>query len=201
MNTITEKQYIKPATGQDADLHELIKARYSPRAFQDKEIPEKEIKLLLEAARWAPSSMNAQPWRFLYAFKGENSYELMTQSLMEGNKPWASNAPILLLSMIKTTMDNGTANHSANHDLGLAIGNLTIQAQELGIGIHQMGGFSKASIIELFKLPADIVPVTISALGYYGYPDQLEEPFRSREKAIRTRKPLEEIAYHGELKF
>ena len=104
MNTIEQMTYIKKADSQSSELHDLIKMRYSPRAFRETPLTVRDIELMLEAARWAPSSMNAQPWRYMYAFHGDKDYDKMVEALMPGNQPWASKAPALVLSFIKTKL-------------------------------------------------------------------------------------------------
>ncbi|MFT6867550.1 MAG: nitroreductase [Cyclobacteriaceae bacterium] len=182
-------------------VHELIAHRWSPRAFKTDMIPDEELFSLFEAARWAASSMNEQPWRFIYARKGEGAYDKIVASLMDGNKPWAKEASVLIATVVKTTFArNNNPNGSAIHDLGLAVGNMSLQATSLGIGVHQIGGFHRDMIREQFDLPTDYAPVTVLALGYFGDADQLPDGLRERERAIRTRKPLEEIAFHGTFK-
>ncbi len=181
-------------------VHDLIIKRWSPRAFDSRELSAAELNQLFEAMRWAPSSMNAQPWRMLYAFKGEESFSKIHDTLMEGNKPWAEHAPVLVLAMIKNTLPNGDPNGSAKHDLGLAVGNLLTQATSMGIGVHQMGGFSKEKAAEHFDLPKDIVPNTVLAIGYFGDPESLKEPFKSRETNVRKRVEISDFAFHGILK-
>lgn len=182
-------------------VHELIKKRWSPRAFKSEMISDHELFSMLEAARWAASSMNEQPWRFIYARKGEAAHDQIVSALMDGNKSWAKDAPVLIATVIKTTLTrNNNPNGAAAHDLGLAIGNLSLQATSLGIGVHQMGGFHRDIIREQFDLPEYYAPVTVLALGYFGDADQLPEGLRERELAVRTRKPLEEIAFNGTFK-
>ncbi len=175
-----------------------IKNRWSPRAFSDQEVTQDDINILMEAARWAASSMNEQPWRFIYAFKGEEAFDKIASSLMPGNVTWASKAPVLIATVIKTTLDrNGRNNGAAAHDLGLAVGNLSIQATSMGIGLHQMGGFDALVITEQFNLSEEYKPISVIASGYYGDADQLDEGLRARELAPRSRKSLDEIAFHG----
>ncbi len=195
MNTM--KKFNKPQVPVAHDIHPLIQQRWSPRAFDDRPISTDHLNSLFEAIRWSASSMNAQPWEFIYARKGDPAHERIVESLMDGNKPWAQHAPILLITMIRKHFDNGTENGSAKHDLGLAIGNLSLQATDMGIGLHQMGGFYPAKAREIFDLPEDVEAVTAIALGYFGDPDSLEEPFKSKEIAQRTRKPIESFAFEG----
>jgi nitroreductase len=179
---------------------EPILNRWSPRSFSGQKITPEDIGSLFEAARWAASSMNEQPWKFIYAFKGEEAHQLIVDTLVEGNKSWAKNAPVLVLTMVSKFLSrSGKPNGSAIHDLGLAVGNMSIQASALGIALHQMGGFSADKAKELFSLNNQVAVISTIAMGYYGEADDLEEPLKSRELAPRSRKPLSEIAFHGEL--
>lgn len=190
MNT---KTYQKPSVNQSIELLDLISNRYSPRAFDNKPLSNSQINLLLEAASWAPSSMNIQPWRFKVTARGTSSFEGLWNTLMEGNKPWAKDAALLIATGISVDQNKPSTQLTAAHDLGLAVNNLTLQAESMNIGVHQMGGFSKEAVIELLDLDATILPMTILAVGFYGHPDQLSEPFKSRETSVRTRKDLKDI--------
>ncbi|WP_421877420.1 nitroreductase family protein [Marinoscillum sp.] len=188
-------------TPTDHAILNVIKNRWSPRSFSDESITQDTLERLFEALRWAPSAMNEQPWRIIVGRKGDSAYQRMFESLMPGNQPWAAKAPVLLTTLIKKTYTrNGAPNGSAKHDLGLAIGNLSAQATHEGLGLHQMGGFNRSQLAELFNLPEDYEPVTVIALGYPGNPDQLTEDLRARELAPRNRKELNEIIYYGDFK-
>lgn len=182
----------------DYNVLDLIKQRWSPRAFDSKPIDQHILNTLFEAMRWAASAMNEQPWRAIYAHKGEAAHDKIVEALMEGNQPWARNAPVLMVTLVKKTFNkNGAINSSAHHDLGLAIGNLSIQATQEGISLHQMGGVFHNKLQELFEIPEDYESVTVIALGYLGNPDSLPEALKARELAKRTRKPIEEFAFKG----
>ncbi len=182
-------------------LNDVILKRFSPRAFQNKRIDPSELESLFEAACWAASSMNEQPWLFHYAEKGEAEYEMILDSLMPGNKVWAQEAPILMVNYYKEVFDkNGSFNRSAMHDLGLAMGNMSIQATTLNIGLHMMGGFNPEIITKKFELPDGYVPFCVVAIGYFGDPNSLDEPLKSRETAERKRKKLSEIVFHKQIK-
>jgi nitroreductase len=145
--------------------------------------------------------MNEQPWRYIYAHHADQeAFQKMVDCLMPGNQPWAKNAPVLILALAKTHYDNGTPNGAAMHDLGLANGNLILEATALGLHGHFIGGFDRDRAKELFELPDTLQPAVMIALGYMGEAEQLEEPFLSREKAPRQRKPITEIAFQGGLK-
>jgi nitroreductase len=174
---------------------DVIANRWSPRAFEDREIEEDTVMKLFEAARWAPSSMNEQPWRFIYAKKGTKAHQDIVDTLMEGNKHWALKAPVLMLTLVKSHFSNGAPNKSARHDLGLAIGNLSIQATHEGIGLHQMGGFFPTKAKELFGIPESYEAVTAIALGYFGDPETLPETLKKRELSERQRLPIDQIVF------
>ncbi len=178
-------------------IHDLIARRWSPRAFEDRLIDQDEINSLIEAARWSPSAVNEQPWRFIYAHRGEHAFDLILNTFTDSNKVWAASAPLLMLTLVKKTYSNGNPNRSAHHDVGLAVANLSLQATHLRIGVHQIGGFSPAKAAESFNIPSDYEVVTGLVLGYFGSPDSLPDHLRERELATRKRKELHEIAFHG----
>ncbi|MCB0213714.1 MAG: nitroreductase family protein [Anaerolineae bacterium] len=178
-------------------IHTLLKDRWSPRAFSDKSVEPEKLLTVLEAARWAASAMNEQPWRFIVATK-ENpaEFEKALSCLMEGNQRWAKDAPVLIFTIIKKTYSrNDRPNRTAFYDLGLAVANLTTQATELGLHVHQMGGIQVDKIRKLYAIPEDYDVVTGIALGYYGDIEQLPDDLRAREKGPRTRKPLSELIF------
>jgi nitroreductase len=181
-------------------VHPLIEKRWSPRAFSAKMITRDTVMSLLEAARWAASSYNEQPWRFIVATKNEpEEFEKALQCLGEFNQVWAKSAPVLVLTFAKQTFSrNGKPNHHASHDVGLAIGNLSLQATNEGIYLHQMAGILRDKIREVYSVPDDFFPATAIAIGYPGDPAQLEDDLRASEIAERDRKPLGEIAFAGE---
>lgn len=179
----------------DHPVHQFIRERWSPRAFADTLIPEQDILSLFEAARWAASSANEQPWRFIYAQRTDTErFAKLAQCLNERNREWAPKAPLLVLTMVKTIAEfNNKPNAYAMHDLGLAVGNLTTQATSLGLCVHSMAGFSEDTAKELFALPEGIEPVTMIAIGMPGDLATLSEFNQKRELALRTRKPLSDI--------
>jgi nitroreductase len=182
-------------TDTEFDIHSIIEKRWSPRAFADRSISEEQMQELLEAARWSASSMNEQPWRYVYAHKGTPGFEQLWECLMPGNQPWAKNAAVLVVSMYKKTFSrNGRINSSAMHDLGMANAQMILQAAHRDIYAHMMGGFDKGKTSELLGLSEDTVPLCIIAFGYLGNPDQLEEPYKTRELNERKRLPVASFA-------
>lgn len=186
---------MKPHPQFDYPVHELIQKRWSPRAFSAQPVEENQIMALFEAARWAASGGNEQPWRFIYATQEQaERFGKLFECLGEGNQGWAKAVPVLILTLVKThSAHSGRPNKYAWHDLGLAVGNLTTQASALDLYVHQMGGFSGDKARELFDLPADIEPVSMIAVGYLGDPDQLPDALKEREVAPRQRKALAEL--------
>lgn len=178
-------------------IHNLISERKSIRAFSDKEISDEALITLLEAARWAPSSMNEQPWRFIVVRKeNTEAFQKMIQCLNDSNKIWAQHASILLLTVANNTITTlNKPNAYAWHDIGLAIGNLSLQAISMDIFLHQMGGFKSEEAKKLFNIPNGFDPVSVIALGYQGNAEALPSPLRERELKQRERKPLSEIVY------
>jgi nitroreductase len=154
---------------------------------------------VLEAARWAASSRNEQPWAFLIATRDDpRNFQDMVDVLMSANQAWAQNAPVLILTLVHSQWTKeGTPNRVALHDLGLAVSNLIIQATALGLSAHQMGGFDIEAARERFHIPAGWEPVSVIALGYPGDVDTLPEALRERETSQRQRKPLEEFVFSG----
>ncbi len=181
------------------EIFPLLKQRYSPRTFRDEKIADGELEQLFEAARWAASSYNIQPWRFIYAEEGSESYDTIMDCLIEFNQQWAKNAPLLMLGIIEREQEEGETNFHAMHDLGLCLGNMTVQAQYLGIALHHMAGVDRNKAHEVFDLPDRFQVVTAIAAGYYGGRlEELPEELQERETADRQRMPQEEFAFENE---
>lgn len=178
-------------------IHDLLRRRWSPRAFSPKPIEREKIGSLLEAARWAASSRNEQPWRFLLIERANTeAFERMIGCLSEGNQPWACKAGLLMLvcAYPKFTPDGNTNRH-ALHDCGFAVGCITIQALALDLWVHQMAGFSGEKARAAFNVPAEFETVSVLAIGYYGDPAELPENRRAQETGPRSRKTLGEVAF------
>jgi nitroreductase len=181
------------------DLHPLLAQRWSPRAFSEASVSETQLRSLLEAARWAPSCFNEQPWRFLVARReSAPEFERMLSCLNEKNQLWASAGAVLVITAVaKTFSQTGAENRHARHDLGLAVAQLTTQATALGLGVHQMAGFSPDKARDLYAIPAGFEAVTALVIGHPGNAKDLPEPLRQRELAARERKPQDELAFAG----
>lgn len=188
----------KPAAN-DYPIHELLRQRWSPRAFADKPVPAEILKSLFEAARWAASSFNDQPWTYIVATRedAENFAELLSV-LMEGNTAWAKGAPVLALAVARLNFQhNGTPNRVALYDVGAASASLTFEATSRRLAVHQMAGFYVDKAKEVFRIPPGWEPIAALAIGYPGDPDGLPEKLRRAETAPRSRKPLAEFVMAG----
>jgi len=182
----------------ELSLHPILNGRFSPRAFTERDVTDAELELVIEAARWAPSSMNEQPWRFLATRRSGEGHAELLATLAPSNAVWADKAPVLILTMVKRTFTRiGQENYHARHDLGLAIGQLTAQATALGMGLHQLGGFSPDAARMAFGIDADLDLVSVLALGFPGDPNDLPENLRERELKRSVRKPMAEILHRG----
>jgi nitroreductase len=171
-----------------------IRQRWSARAFDGQPLAEAELHTLFEAASWAPSAMNEQPWRYRYAVRGTPMFDRLWECLMPGNQPWASNAAVLVVSSgMKLYHKNNAPNHSWMHDVGLANANLLTQAISMDIFGHLIGGYDHAKADALLNIDeAAEELVCFLALGHLGAASLLEEPFRTRELTPRSRRSLEE---------
>lgn len=178
------------------EIHPLYAERYSPRAFSDEGVSREAVASMLEAARWAPSCANEQPWVFFVARREESEdFEKLASLLDEGNSRWAKLAPVLVVGAARTQWARGGDNAYAAHDLGLATAQLIGQAVALGLQAHPMAGFYADRAREVLALPEDIAPLTMIAIGYAGDPSILPEDLEARERAPRSRRPMDEIAF------
>jgi len=180
-------------------IHDLIAHRWSPRAFDSRPVEPEKLRSLFEAARWAASSYNAQPWYFIVGTRDDpETYNRVLQSFVEFNQGWAKQAPVLALSVARTKFDDGRPNRHAFHDVGQAAANLSLQAEALGLSVHQMAGIDPEKARKLFNIPADYEPVAGFAIGYAGDPQSLPDELRQRELAPRQRKPLDSFVFSGQ---
>lgn len=173
----------------ESDILEIIKSRRSRRAFVNKPIEREKIKSLFEAARWAPSSINEQPWAYVYATKDQSElWNKIFESLNESNKIWAKEAPLLVVSLARKYYSrNDRPNNSAKYDVGAANAFLSLQATQLGLNVHQMGGFDHSLLRQNLNVPENFDIGVVMAIGYPGNPEQLPLPLRERELLPRTR--------------
>ncbi|NUT49598.1 MAG: nitroreductase family protein [Saccharothrix sp.] len=179
------------------DVNELITRRWSPRAFDDAaEVSPDTVRVLLEAARWAASHGNTQPARFLVGYRGDDTFERIFAALRPGNQSWAGRASALLVGAVAESDERGPMPNT-EFGLGLAVQNLVLQAVDLGLVTHQIGGFSPEAVRGAFGLPDHVRPVVVIAVGVLGDADDLPEGLRERERRPRVRKPLSETAFAG----
>ncbi|MBD2078897.1 nitroreductase family protein [Leptolyngbya sp. FACHB-17] len=180
-------------------IESILQNRWSPLAFADCPVEPEKLASVLEAARWAASSFNEQPWSFIVAAKDNPAeFERLLGCLAEGNQEWAKSAPILMISVAKLNFEkNGNENRHAFHDVGAAEANLAAQATALGLHVHQMAGFDVAKAKELYGIPQGYEPVDAIALGYLGDPHQLSERLQQRLSAPRSRKPIQDFVFTG----
>lgn len=174
-------------------INELIAKRYSPKFFSARKIDNQILIDLFEAARWAPSSRNEQPWKFILGVKNENlSYEKILNTLMIQNKQWAQSAPVLIMAIAKHKFDyKDSLNNHAFHDVGFAVANLTLQATANNLYLHQMGGFNAQAAKDSFQIPEGFDPVSVIAVGYIDH----QENSKNIEEPLRNRKEISEMVF------
>jgi nitroreductase len=183
----------------DYPIEEILRRRWSPRAFSDRMVEPEKLRSLWEAARWAASSFNEQPWHFIVATRlKQEEHARLLSCLVEKNQQWARQAPVLMVSVAKLNFEKtGKPNRHAFHDVGLAVGNMIVQATALGLFVHQMAGFSPEKVREIYGVPEGYEAVAAIALGYPAAVDKLPEPFREQELAARTRKQISSFVFQG----
>lgn len=175
-------------------LHPLLSQRWSPRAFDSEHaVTEEALTALLEAARWAASANNSQPWRFVVARRGDADFATLVDLLAGGNQVWAQHASALVLVAAQTVDSQGALRSHALYDTGQAVAQLVAQAQAEGLVTHQMGGFDATRATAAFALPADLSPVVVVAVGQHDPQAVLPEAYAARENAPRTRLALDEL--------
>lgn len=177
------------STEKEAALVKEIEQRKSLRAYMPTPIEQDKIRTLFEAARWAPSSNNEQPWVYMYATRDQSElWSKLFDVLLEGNKIWVVNAPMIVLSMVrKNYIRHDRPNTMAQYDLGAANAFLSLQATQLGLNVHQLGGFDREKAITTLNIPETHEPVVMMAIGYAGPTDSLPENLKLREEAPRER--------------
>jgi nitroreductase len=183
----------------DHPVHECIAGRWSPYGFSDRRVSKEDLCALFEAARWAPSSYNEQPWSYIVASKDNpEDFGRVLSCLVEGNQAWAQAAPVLALGCTSLNFVlNGKPNAAAVHDLGLASGNLCLEATARGLYVHQMIGIVPDKVREVFRVPEGVRPLTGLAIGYFADANSLPDKLKERDLAVRTRKRLKEFVFGG----
>lgn len=190
-----------PVTSKTADtdypVHEIIARRWSSYAFDDRPVSQSDLRSLFEAARWAPSSYNEQPWSYIVATKEDaGPFERLLSCLVEGNQAWAKRASVLALGVVSLKFKgNGKDNRAAIHDLGLAAGNLVFEATARGLAVHQMIGILPDKAREIYGIPQGHEAWTALAIGYRGDAASLPGPLQQRDSAARRRRKLSEFVF------
>jgi len=192
----SEVNEIKRAPATDGVMP-VFHERWSPRSFSNREVSSELLRKVFEAARWAASSGNEQPWRFLVGVRGSETWNLIFEALNEGNKKWAHRAPVLILGLANTRNSrSGAENRYALYDLGASASYLTLQAAAMGLAAHQMAGFNHEVARESLGIPDDYALGSSIALGYQDEPAVLADAsLVERELAPRSRKALSEIVF------
>lgn len=186
----------KPAKTEHP-IHDVLAKRWSPRAYGDRPVDPGMLRSLFEAARWAASAFNEQPWRFIVATKDDKTaYDKAMSCLVEANQAWAKLAPVIVLTLVKTNFTKGDKpNRVCQHDLGLAMGNLCAQATHMGLWVHQMAGVELDKVRQAYDVPTGYDPMTAFTVGYQGDVNDLPEGMREPEKSARSRKPFGEFVF------
>ncbi len=183
----------------DYPIHELIARRWSPYGFSARPVSDEEVRSLFEAARWAASSYNEQPWYYIVAKQDEpEEFGRLLACLVEGNQGWARHAPVLALSVVSLNFKrNGKPNAAAVHDMGLAAASLTFEATARGLCVHQMIGIEPEKAREVYVIPAGFAALTALAIGHAADPKTLPDGIRDRDSSARSRRPLREFVFGG----
>jgi len=175
-----------------------IAKRWSTRSFDETyTVSDADVLALLEAARWAASGSNAQPWRFFIARREDENFEKISQTLSGNNSVWAPKASLFIVALAQTHTAEGKERKLAFYDVGLAVGQLGIQATALGLSLHQMAGFDAEALATSLDIASDLKPLVVIAVGKYSEQSSLPEELQERERATRGRKPLSEIVVAG----
>lgn len=198
MTTATRPGTVRPRTGASR-VHPLVADRWSPRAFDPAPLEDGDLVSLLDAARWAPSAMNAQPWRFLVgrttASGPDATHTALLGALAPPNRAWAHRAPVLVAALTRVFEDDGSERAVGPYELGLAVAQLTVQAEALGLSVHQIGGFDHDAVVGAFEVPVGYRPFVVLAVGRRGDAAGLPDWARAREGAPRSRLALDEVAF------
>jgi len=178
-------------------ISDMIESRWSPVGFDSRPVEPDKLQSMFEAARWAPSSRNEQPWRFILGVRGQGqAFDLLAECLTGRNREWAPVAPVLILAVAVTVLQRSGRPHAyARHDTGLATENLLLQGMAVGLHCHPMAGFDADKARAAFGIPADCQPTTMIAVGYLGTTEHLSESLRESDARPRLRRPLAETVF------
>ncbi|HUJ39193.1 MAG TPA: nitroreductase family protein [Candidatus Acidoferrales bacterium] len=191
---------MEKAAPAEYPIEVLLSRRWSPRAFENRPVEATKLGHLFEAARWAASSYNEQPWNYIVATREHPAeFQKMLNCLVEFNQSWAKAAPVLAISVARTTFrENGSPNRHAQHDTGAASTTLALEAVALGLAVHQMAGFVPDQARMTYHIPQEFEPMAAMAIGYPGDPGGLPDKLRERENAPRVRRPISEFVFSGD---
>ncbi len=185
-------------TKNNYEINELVKHRWSPRAFSTKPVEKEKLFSILEASRWAPSAFNEQPWRFIVGQNHDDTHEKILDTLVGWNKLWAGKAPVLILNIAKKSFTrNKKPNNISKYDLGQAVGFMMVEIVNQGLFSHQMSGFDPVLAAELFNIPDDYEAVSVTAIGYYGDIKELPEDLAGMESKPRERNAIDSMVFKG----
>jgi nitroreductase len=180
------------------NFNTLAQDRWSNRAFSPKSVDDNKLNSILEAASWAPSAFNEQPWRFVVGKGGDETHKKILETLVEWNQQWAASADVLVLNVAKRNFShNGTPNQTCEYDLGQAVAFMALEAVNQGLFSHQMSGFDAKAAAEVFGIGPEYNVVSVMAIGHYGEADKLPDELRELEMAERKRKSLENMVFRG----
>ena len=185
----------KKSAATSQELHPLLQERLSPRAFDSSHrITDDELSAILEAGRWSPSSSNFQPWRFIVGKKGGANFDLISKTLQGSNQQWAPNASAYIVLSAVMVNDNGTSRLVSLYDSGIASAFMTMESNHRGYAVHQVGGFDKHQMKNVFNLSPEIEPIAILVIGKQANPESLtDESLKARETSTRARKEISEL--------
>lgn len=183
----------------EVPIHELLMGRWSPRAYSNVPVNREHLKAVMEAARWAPSSFNVQPWRFIVfdRIEDEVTFNQAFATLSPFNQGWSGAVPVLIAVTAHTLTPKGDVNRCASYDTGAAAMSLVLQAHALGLAAHQMNNFNVDEFRSAFKIPDGVDVIAMIALGHHGDPNELAPAYRQRESAARIRLPFREVVFEG----
>lgn len=174
-------------------IHGILENRWSPRGFDvNHEVTEEEVRSIIEAARWAPSAFNKQPWGFIAGRRGSDTFGKIFDTLGGFNQDWNANVSALIVALARVEID-GEPVTNAHYDLGQAAAHLSVQAESLGLNVHQMTGFDVEAVAEAFTLPAGYVPYTVIAVGQHSTDESIDESIRERDAKPRVRHNMDEV--------
>ncbi len=180
------------------EINEVLANRRSPRSLDAMAVLSKDDLLaVLEAARWAPSAFNGQPWRFFVGQRGDEVFAQILDSLAPFNQGWAYRSSVLILVTGLPAREDGTPNKGYLYDCGLAVAQMVVETHHRGLVAHQMTGFDPEKAVQNLGIDASLIPVAVIAIGKQASAQQLEGPLLERENAPRERKALEEIVVKG----